>query len=93
MVRPERFELPACCSGGNRSIQLSYGRMFPYSLHGEGKLLNHNLGRTHRGIRQRNTSNGSRHTLRAKDHAGSHLLKMIARADAEVSPRTTRDQS
>jgi hypothetical protein len=25
-VRPERFELPACCSGGNRSIQLSYGR-------------------------------------------------------------------
>ncbi len=26
MVRPERFELPACCSGGNRSIQLSYGR-------------------------------------------------------------------
>ena len=26
LVRPERFELPACCSGGNRSIQLSYGR-------------------------------------------------------------------
>ena len=26
MVRPERFELPAYCSGGNRSIQLSYGR-------------------------------------------------------------------
>ena len=26
MVRPERFELPTCCSGGNRSIQLSYGR-------------------------------------------------------------------
>jgi hypothetical protein len=25
-VRPERFELPAYCSGGNRSIQLSYGR-------------------------------------------------------------------
>jgi cytochrome c biogenesis protein CcmG, thiol:disulfide interchange protein DsbE len=31
MVRPERFELPTCCSGGNRSIQLSYGRrpLFP----------------------------------------------------------------
>ena len=27
MVRPERFELPTCCSGGNRSIQLSYGRI------------------------------------------------------------------
>ena len=27
MVRPERFELPTCCSGGNRSIQLSYGRV------------------------------------------------------------------
>jgi hypothetical protein len=27
MVRPERFELPACCFGGNRSIQLSYGRI------------------------------------------------------------------
>jgi hypothetical protein len=27
-VRPERFELPAYCSGGNRSIQLSYGRTF-----------------------------------------------------------------
>jgi hypothetical protein len=26
MVRPERFELPAYCFGGNRSIQLSYGR-------------------------------------------------------------------
>ena len=28
MVRPERFELPTYCSGGNRSIQLSYGRTF-----------------------------------------------------------------
>src|SRR3984957_11054730 len=34
MVRPERFELPTCCSGGNRSIQLSYGRTDVYSLHG-----------------------------------------------------------
>src|SRR5579872_5044512 len=35
LVRPERFELPTCCSGGNRSIQLSYGRTrIIYSLHG-----------------------------------------------------------
>ncbi len=34
LVRPERFELPACCSGGNRSIQLSYGRVVPvYTAH------------------------------------------------------------
>jgi hypothetical protein len=26
LVRPERFELPTYCSGGNRSIHLSYGR-------------------------------------------------------------------
>ena len=32
MVRPERFELPTCCSGGNRSIQLSYGRT-PLIIH------------------------------------------------------------
>jgi hypothetical protein len=43
MVRPERFELPACCSGGNRSIQLSYGRVRnEYSLHGQGKGINVN---------------------------------------------------
>jgi hypothetical protein len=37
MVRPERFELPTCCSGGNRSIQLSYGRTWDiYSLHAVG---------------------------------------------------------
>jgi hypothetical protein len=29
MVRPERFELPTYCSGGNRSIHLSYGRPSP----------------------------------------------------------------
>ena len=27
LVRPERFELPTYCSGGNRSIHLSYGRV------------------------------------------------------------------
>jgi hypothetical protein len=36
MVRPERFELPTYCSGGNRSIHLSYGRT-ALSLHGRVK--------------------------------------------------------
>ena len=35
LVRPERFELPTYCSGGNRSIHLSYGRPTgKFSLHG-----------------------------------------------------------
>ena len=34
LVRPERFELPTYCSGGNRSIHLSYGRTGTFSLHG-----------------------------------------------------------
>jgi hypothetical protein len=36
MVRPERFELPTCCSGGNRSIHLSYGRRKAISVYMEG---------------------------------------------------------
>jgi hypothetical protein len=39
VVRPERFELPACCSGGNRSIQLSYGRVLVVYT-GEGMGFN-----------------------------------------------------
>jgi hypothetical protein len=38
-VRPERFELPTYCSGGNRSIHLSYGRAEP-SLHTEASAIN-----------------------------------------------------
>jgi hypothetical protein len=33
MVRPERFELPTYCSGGNRSIHLSYGRTLSNSVY------------------------------------------------------------
>ena len=41
MVRPERFELPTCCSGGNRSIQLSYGRARVTTVYmGEGSGFN-----------------------------------------------------
>ena len=32
MARPGRLELPTLCLEGRRSIQLSYGRMFGYSL-------------------------------------------------------------
>jgi hypothetical protein len=33
MVRPERFELPTYCSGGNRSIQSELRAHALYSLH------------------------------------------------------------
>ena len=44
LVRPERFELPTYCSGGNRSIHLSYGRTTELSLHAEQPPINVNLG-------------------------------------------------
>jgi hypothetical protein len=40
LVRPERFELPTYCSGGNRSIHLSYGRPPIFSLHGRFRTIN-----------------------------------------------------
>src|ERR1700751_2525357 len=36
LVRPERFELPTYCSGGNRSIHLSYGRALIGSVYTGG---------------------------------------------------------
>ena len=39
-MRPERFELPTCCSGGNRSIQLSYGRVVNTVYMGEQRSSN-----------------------------------------------------
>jgi hypothetical protein len=42
-VRPERFELPTYCSGGNRSIHLSYGRTVnSFSLHAQFGSINVN---------------------------------------------------
>jgi hypothetical protein len=38
MVRPERFELPTYCSGGNRSIHLSYGRPCSVYMGGLGSI-------------------------------------------------------
>jgi hypothetical protein len=44
LVRPERFELPTCCSGGNRSIQLSYGRARLFTVYmGKGNGFNATL--------------------------------------------------
>ena len=37
LVRPERFELPTCCSGGNRSIHLSYGRAPTFTVYMGGR--------------------------------------------------------
>ena len=64
MVRPERFELPTCCSGGNRSIQLSYGRAPIFnSLHGQGKLLQ----RVRPGIGGQPAQAGKAHPLNRRD--------------------------
>ena len=70
MVRPERFELPTCCSGGNRSIQLSYGRTDDYSLHGyRNEHQRVTTGATHtktRNFRSRKSaSRSSDHTHKA----------------------------
>ena len=44
LVRPERFELPTYCSGGNRSIQLSYGRdLANYTYHRHLEVSRHSL--------------------------------------------------
>ena len=44
MVRPERFELPTYCSGGNRSIQLSYGRVLTSILRTPSEPLREHIG-------------------------------------------------
>jgi hypothetical protein len=49
MVRPERFELPTYCSGGNRSIHLSYGRPPIGSVY-MGRSRSGNVG-AHNGTR------------------------------------------
>ena len=65
MVRPERFELPTYCSGGNRSIQLSYGRAV--------MIL-------HEGIRSRTSTRASLHgaalacTRRLRGNEGADAL-------------------
>ena len=48
MVRPERFELPTCCSGGNRSIQLSYGRNAMTTVYTRGRDASKQAGRQRR---------------------------------------------
>ena len=64
MVRPERFELPTCCSGGNRSIQLSYGRNpMSFSLHAQGRGINVNVA----GMKRADTFlSAMQHNLTAK---------------------------
>jgi hypothetical protein len=55
LVRPERFELPTYCSGGNRSIHLSYGRTVnSSSLHAQFGSINVDPSRPsrHRVLRQ-----------------------------------------
>jgi hypothetical protein len=53
MVRPERFELPTCCSGGNRSIQLSYGRARISTVYmAEGNGINDGLSTSLAGGRR-----------------------------------------
>ena len=43
LARPERFELPTYCSGGNRSIQLSYGRAISVYMRGR-EAINRDTG-------------------------------------------------
>ena len=50
MARPERFELPTYSSGGCRSIQLSYGRVFTVYIEPRGsaeipRMLSRRVGK------------------------------------------------
>ena len=74
MVRPERFELPTCCSGGNRSIQLSYGRTVSTVYMGKGNSINVGL--------QGNPREGGRSS--STDHEGRRRQAAIA-DQAELS--------
>ena len=89
MVRPERFELPTYCSGGNRSIHLSYGRTPMYSVYIERICSSNSAGMGFGANPMRNTSfweptsvRGLRHHHhRRRVHPGRRLHRRHSRRD------------
>ena len=94
LVRPERFELPTCCSGGNRSIQLSYGRSaIKDSLHGlaETPQRGHEAGAAARlDSRWRLSPQGSLFQDDSRDATSGRVFRRRPRVRHGRGPRRLR---
>ena len=90
MVRPERFELPTYCSGGNRSIHLSYGRTVASVYMGGRRSIN---GRTYDECSWRFSCDETYLHARRESEARSRTPRAVAQANDQVLTFGLNDQA